>query len=141
MQQNTIVIEQQESGSATYPDILTSGGLWPCIAIGILDTKKRVAYMLHEPNASVDENIKPFLNQILSKHKKENLKVYVTGGRVLKEEDETQRRYVAEQKSYVEEILKQTFEYEQITFNWADNFFCELIIDTATGEFIVEETD
>ena len=44
-----------EMKKANYPDTLVSGGMGPCIAIGVYDPKTRSGYMMHEPDfLSVD---------------------------------------------------------------------------------------
>ncbi len=47
-------INQCETGEVSFPDILTSGGLFPCIAIGIYDKQLKKAYLMHESNAHVN---------------------------------------------------------------------------------------
>ncbi|MBP9773543.1 MAG: hypothetical protein KBD00_02835 [Candidatus Peribacteraceae bacterium] len=62
-----------------YPDIAQTGGVGPCIAIGILDTKKRIGYLIHEYQLTTPgmENI--LLKEIRGAPCKEDLKVALAG--------------------------------------------------------------
>ena len=131
-----IEVEQFEMKKANYPDTLRSGGLGPCIAIGVYDPMTRSGYMMHEPHfqsADLDKNI----NEIRRDYGDLiRLRVFVAGNSLDSDDDAKQREFNRSNRPYVEQTLKKYFQVSQLQVNWMpDDHIAVLSLDTSTGEF------
>lgn len=134
-----ITLEQCQSGSVVYPYQIRSGGLGPCIAIGIYDKKKRRGYMIHESNASHNQEVPTFIENVLKKSKKDNLTVYVAGGEISNLDEPEDKEYTQGCRDYVKEELDRIFDINQIIYNWNNTpNIIELILSTEDGKFHIE---
>ena len=125
---NKIKVDMNEYKKANAPDILTSGGLGPCICVGAIYNKK--GYMTHfVPGAGLYE-----LDQLLDDLKrdvkrKSSLKIYVAGGELepinenrpidkTKENNETQIEY---RKLTLDRIADYGFKPAEVRWGWPDS--------------------
>ena len=130
------VIAKYETGEDDFPNTLRSGGLFPCIAVGIFDRLSHHAYLIHEPNAAIDKNLPGFCRNVLGKSRKENLKVWVTGAAIF--EDDEESTYVLGNRTYAETIMSEYFEDDQLFIQWLpNNTYGELTNNTTSGEFTI----
>ena len=133
---------EAESGKITFAndgDVLQSGGLGPCIAIGIYDYQKKCGHMMHEANWHVDANLDERIEEILKQvGDKKKLEIYVLGNSRDTDDDNEMQEFVLENRKYVRCILLKIFQKKQIKFNWlTDDTVGDLILDTGTGKFEV----
>ncbi len=136
-------LEDRKIGETSSPGVISSGGLGPCIAIGVYDKKRKRGYMMHESNANENEEVPLFLDYVLKKSKKENLAIYVAGGGLNPLEDpndpENINESIFESRNYVKAELEARFEMDHITIDWNYSLnTIELILDTSNGDFLVE---
>jgi hypothetical protein len=131
-----INVDSLEMKKANYPDTLSSGGLGPCIAIGVFDPKTRSGYMMHEPHfRSVDLDGK--INEIRKDYGDlTRLRVFATGNSLSSYESEGQRKFERSNRLYVEQTLRKYFRDSQLQIRWMpDDHNVVLFLDTSTGEF------
>ncbi len=136
-----VSLEDGKIGETCSPCVIQSGGLGPCIAIGIYDKKQKIGYMMHESNADINQEVPGFINYVLNKSKKRNLKVYVAGGEINNRASADENRDVNSSRNYVKSELEKAFEKNQITYEWNNSTDAiELILETESGQFIIERT-
>lgn len=133
-------LNQGEYGKVKSPEVIASGGLGPCIAIGIYDKKRKCGYMIHADNAHYNKVVTDLLNRILVKSKLNNLTIYVAGGGANSNDDDYAS--VMESRDYVTEELRSRFNSDQITIEWnKHNDTHELFLDTSNGKFYNENSN
>ena len=115
---NEVIVDQFEWANVSFPDTIRSGGLYPCIAVGLLDTKFRRAYLNHESNPSQGDRMPTFLDGVLEKSAKVDLQVYVTGAIILDSDDDEDKEYVLKNRKYVEDLVRKYFEDGQTRICW-----------------------
>jgi chemotaxis receptor (MCP) glutamine deamidase CheD len=131
-------LEMDESGRVNYPNVISSGGLGPCIAVGIYDKKSRSGYMMHKAGADNDKDLEVFLRDTLKSTTKEDLKVWVCGGVI--DVDDGDEADVQSARNHVINLIEEYFEKEQVSINWAKpRTITELILNTETGKFTIEK--
>ena len=137
--QEDIEVDQFEMKKAHYPDILRSGGLGPCIAIGVYDPNTRSGYMMHEPHfqyAKLDEKIQKILRDYKDASR---LKIFVAGNSLSSHDDNTQRGFEMSNRPHVERCMKKYFQDSQVRIQWVPDDHCaELYLDTSTGKFTLD---
>lgn len=122
-----------------YPNILNSGGLGPCVAIGIYNPNERSGYMIHHPMPYKD-NLNSFFKVIKKDYKNtSNLKIYVTGNSPSETDDLTQDEHYS-LRTLVEESIENNFESSKLRYDWTDDLNCitSLILDLEKEKFSVE---
>lgn len=131
-------LEIDESGRVNYPNVISSGGLGPCIAVGIYDKKSRSGYMMHKAGADNDNDLEIFIQDTLKSTTKEDLEVWVCGGVIdVDDEDELD---VTHARTFVSNLIEKYFKKEQVTLKWAKSrTSSELILNTETGKFTIEK--
>lgn len=135
-------IEQGQYGNVDFPDSIKSGGMGPCIAVGIYDKINEKGYMIHEANAHANRNMEEFLSLVHDNTKPRNLKIYVTGACFEKADDDNTIIQTKEARDYVESIIKKKFKGSKVKINWSINDSnTELELDTITGKFFVDMID
>lgn len=134
MHSEEIIVEQFEMKKANFPDILRSGGLGPCIAIGLYDSKTRSGYMMHEVDyTDLDRKIREIKRDYCDLRR---LKIFVVGNSLDSLGSEEQREYEISKRPHIEQILKKYFQGSQLQIKWMhDNHCAELFLDTSTGIF------
>ena len=120
---------------AEFPDILNSGVLEPCIAIGFLAKDQGIGYMLHQPHVEGTQ----LESQVASIEREigtlSNLHVAVTGGS-LSNRDTDSWLYQYEDRKYVETTLAKYFKTDQLDIRWAGNdSVTKLILDLMRETF------
>lgn len=88
-----IYVEENEYAFARSPDILTSGGLGVCIAIGALyGNKFKFGGMIHSPDFMVTPKLlDPFLRKLAKKHRDDYpLRLYLAGGNLVCDDEPSQ---------------------------------------------------
>ena len=136
MHSEYIKVEQFEMKKANSPDILRSGGLGPCIAIGIYDSKTKSGYMMHGLDFQSDD-----LDGKIQEIKKDygnltELQIFAVGNSLDSFDNEEQREYEIINRPFVEQILRKYFQDSQLQIKWIHDDHCaELFLDTSTGEF------
>jgi hypothetical protein len=133
-----IKVDMNEYKTTTAPNILTSGGLGPCICVGAIYKKK--GYMTHfVTGAGLCE-----LNRLLDDLKrdvktKSSLKVYVAGGELrgakINSVDETQIEY---RKLTLDRIADYGFKTTEVRWNWPDSTQ-ELFLILSENRAVYEE--
>jgi len=124
---------------ARAPDILESGGLGPCIAVGAIYGDQ--GYMVH--CLSVNSELIP-LDNLLSDLRKnvqdlDNLRIYIAGAGI-DSNDEYEREIMAGRKKTLDKITDAGYR-ERVIIKWAKgDSIQELILDLSKGEVIYEET-
>ena len=136
MYQEDIKVEQLEMKKANYPDTLSSGGLGPCIAIGVYDPKTRTGYMMHEPHFQYPD-LDGKINEIRGDYGDlTRLRVFAAGNSLASDDDAKQRDFERSDRPYVEQTLRKYFQDSQLQIRWMpDDHSAELFLDTSTGEF------
>jgi len=137
-----VTLNQGESSQVSSPEVIASGGLGPCIAIGIFDSGKKIGYMIHEANALHDGNIPAFLDTILEKSKSKNLILYAIGGGMIpKTMDgwEYTNEEIFAARAYAQREIEKRFDPNNVTIEWNDSMSTvELYLDAGAGEFNIE---
>jgi hypothetical protein len=125
----------QDSYGYCNVDYISSGGLGPCIGIGILNKRKRTGYMLHYTDFKNEDKLETVLYKIIQHlEDKNSLKIYVTGSSFSESDDDAER--CEENRNYVKSALLSTFKRRQIIFDWLKpNQVTELIMDVDNGIF------
>jgi len=132
---NTIEVSQFEQAEAYSPDSITSGGLYPCIAVGFYDKVLKKVYLIHESNASMNQGIPGYIKHVLTGSESKNLKIYVTGACILDGDTDEDIQYVMNDRDYVQTLLNEVFMAEQISYEWPPFNVCvEMTISAQTGE-------
>ena len=144
MSPNVIKVEDSEMKKANYPDTLRSGGLGPCIAIGVYDPKSKSGYMMHEGNFQYEDLDGAI--QVIERDYGDlsSLKVFATGNSLSSyDDDEEQREYEIANRPFVEQILNKYFQASQLQIEWMpDDVTADLYLYTSNGEFdLVVERD
>ncbi|MBR9692270.1 hypothetical protein GOV06_05805 [Candidatus Woesearchaeota archaeon] len=131
------IIVKDDWRKASNPDILKSGGLGPCIAIGVYDPNTKTGYMVHIPGMS-DENLSKFLEVVKNDYPNlDDLIVEAFGAGMDDCEDKEYHEYLKLDRKYVEKKLSKLF--KNLVCDWLpNNCVGELILDTHTGEFDTE---
>ena len=136
MHSEDIKVEQFEMKKANFPDTLRSGGLGPCTAIGVYDSKTKSGYMMHEidfQDADLDGKIQEIKRDYGDLT---GLEIFVVGNSLDSFDDEEQREYEISKRPYVEQTLRKYFQDSQLQIRWIlDDHCAELFLDTSTGEF------
>jgi|TARA_Y100000310_G_scaffold191260_1_gene191261 hypothetical protein len=139
MEPEVVNIEQMEMKKVNYPNTLWSGGLGPCIGIGIYDPKTRSGYMMHEPHfqyVDLDDKIRQIQEDYgdLSR-----LKVLAAGNSLASDDDAHQRNFEKSNRPFVEQTLRKYFGNSQLQIRWApDDYWTEMFLETSTGELRTE---
>lgn len=117
-----IKVGVNEYKKATAPDILDSGGLGPCIAVGAIYGKK--GYMVHWVPGTILEELDKLLKD-LKKGVKDlsKLDIYIAGGGIdPDEEDEEEEKIVLEERELcLEKIADAGFSENIRKVQWAKN--------------------
>ena len=122
------------------PDLIRSGGLGPCIAVGIYDYFSKSGYMMHE----VDYSCIDFGSKIEMLKRDygslNNLKVFAAGNSIFSLDKLEQKDLELSSRYFVEEMLVKYFPVGNIEFNWLDDDVVgELFLDTKTGIFSLDD--
>lgn len=133
------VAEEGGIASAVSGETLKSGGLGPCIAIGIFNPIKLKATMLHEANFAMDNELDNILEEVIADlGNKKRLIVHVIGNSISTNEGKEQKEYQIANREYVEDILANYFDPSQVTIEWTEpNNTSELTIEIDEGRFEV----
>jgi hypothetical protein len=135
-------LEDGLTGETCSPGVISSGGLGPCIAIGIYDTRRKYGYMIHEANMAFNSELSAFLTNVLSKSNKEDLSVYIAGGEINNVASKNDNKHVRECRNHVKTELLKLFDKKQIKINWNNSSDAiELILETENGKFFIEHTE
>ncbi|MFW6024728.1 MAG: hypothetical protein ACOCRX_00130 [Candidatus Woesearchaeota archaeon] len=121
------------------PNILNSGGLGPCVAIGFYNPNEKSGYMLHHPMPYKD-NLDNYFNEIKEDYKDtSNLEIYVTGNSPSMSDDINQIDHY-NLRELIEESLTDYFYDSKLNYDWTDDYNCitNLILDLEKGHFEVE---
>lgn len=134
MHSEDIKVEPFEMKKANSPDILESGGLGPCIAIGVYDSKTKSGYMIHELDyADLDRKIREIKRDYCDLRR---LKIFVVGNSLDSFGSKEQREYEISKRPCIEQTLRKYFQDSQLQIRWTPDDYCaELFLDTSTGEF------
>ncbi len=139
VEQREIVVGIDEFRKATCPDVLKSGGLGPCIAIGVYNPSDRSGYMLHEADPQTTNYLMEFLRTIEADYGgMDGLRVRVGGNSLSNADtiDRSLREYQKCNRIYVKNTLLNYFERRRIIFRRApDDNNCELVLDLQKGSF------
>ncbi|MFA4875584.1 MAG: hypothetical protein WC956_03800 [bacterium] len=133
----TIIVEMFTMEKASSPDVLYSGGLWPCVAIGIYDPRTKSGYMIHYvPHAA---GLEKDLERVRQDFRESApLRIYVHGNSQTSEvEDQEEKEFAIKVlRPHVLTALKQCFPDARITVRWLkDDYTGELYLNTANGKF------
>jgi hypothetical protein len=125
--------------------IIRTGGMGPCIGIGILNNTNKECLLIHEPNAHVNFDIEGHIINFISRQTPENFTVYITGGAIDGndlDDDFGINEGVELSREYVQGIIESIFPINTITINWnKTSDIAELIYDSRLGTFEVEHTN
>jgi len=143
-----IDVEMFEMEKAECPDILASGGLGPCIAIGVYDLQSKSGYMMHDPQFE-EEDLEERIKIIREDYKDlSRLSLFVAGnafsaglelGKAGFKGIPRERIYAS--RELVINFLKKYFKDSQMKVQWLpDNYTGELYLDTSTGKFTFESS-
>ena len=140
MKRNLIFLDMFDFEKVIYPDVISSGGLGPCIAVGFYNSKLKEGYMVHEPCFHDSKSLDRIINSIKSDGTNLNdLTVYATGNSISCYDDETQKKYNLADRVYVESVLKSFFSKSQLTIKWAKkDTTSELYLDTLKEQFLLQ---
>jgi hypothetical protein len=136
MHKDIIEVPQFKKEKACKGDVLTSGGMGPCISIVIYNPKSKCAFMMHEPSWIMDGKLEKKLKDIIKQlGGAENLKAYAAGNSISSDEEEEQQNDTKENRGYVKEQFLKFFKEEDIWTQWSnDDSISEMTFYTATGE-------
>jgi hypothetical protein len=130
-----------ETSSEIYsPEIISSGGLGPCIAIGIYHKRKKKGYMLHVACPSASASAETFLDHVIKETKNtETLKVYVCGSSIERRDGRESVEDANQDREFIKELINEKLKTRNTEFNWApSDATTELFLDVQNGEFSVE---
>ncbi|MCW3084226.1 MAG: hypothetical protein JWP12_1592 [Bacteroidetes bacterium] len=133
-----ITIEMGEDAKAESPQIISSGGMGPCISVAISDPIGKCGYMRHQSNPENDNDLEDFIIKSLAECSNVNIvKVYAAGGAEGEDAD-----HVLDSRKYVLELLSKYFIKSQIKIKWSKHEgVAELVLDTGKGKFKVRDCD
>lgn len=133
-------LQQGSFDQVNYPDEIRSGGLGPCIAVGIFHPSKATGYMFHAAAPHLNTLLEEFLRHVVSETKNsKSLRIYICGASIEDEDEEEEIEQATEARHYVESLVRKTLNTAKITISWAkDNVTSELILNTETGKFSEE---
>lgn len=138
---NTIIAETSEGPvKANSPDVLRSGGLGPCIAIGLYDPLTMSGYMIHDHHFS-EADVIGFKRAVQADYVDlSRLHVVAIGaGYSTAIEDQEERAITEAMRSEVEQSINNFFAGAQIYIEWTpDDKGNELFLDTLTGTFGID---
>ena len=142
MESREIYVGMGEIEKATFPDMLRSGGLGPCVAVAFYHPQSRSGYLLHEhytDEAKLEANL-----AILKRDYGDlsSLLVFATGNSLSSygNGNAEQTHFDLCIRRQVEQMLARHFTKSQIRVEWLpDQHSGELYLDTATGNFKVEK--
>lgn len=135
-----ISLSPGETGEAGSPTIISSGGLGPCVAIGVFDEVKLKGYMAHLQDPDQSDELDKFLNYALEETGNRTLTVWVTGAAIENEDDDVMIDEIMATRKYVENELAERIPNSKLTIAWSsDNCINELYLSTSSGEFEVEK--
>ena len=143
MEPQEIQVNQFEMKKAKIPHVLYSGGLGPCIAIGVYAPNKRIGYMIHQPHFSHGVNSKNSLLDFIKKIREEcmdlsGLKVFATGGSLDVLMNQEDNKNLLEDRKFVTKELRKHFKESSLKIIWGEiDCATELFLDTSTGKFKV----
>ena len=141
---NAIKVEFMEEDKAESPDVLRSGGLGPCIAIGVYDPLTKAGYMAHHQCFS-EADLASFNRWVQSDCEDlARLHVVAVGAGYADDEEPDIQYITTASRALVESTIKTFYAGAQIFIEWTpDDKTNELILNTLTGTFglyITEET-
>ena len=137
---NEINVEQFEYKTAQAPNILYSGGLGPCIAMGAIYGKK--GYMFHTPSLDhtpelLDSMIADLNREVADKRE---LSVYIAGGEINPEDEETFVDIRNCRKTLIERLEKEGLTKNIRKLRWnPTNHIQNLKLLLSKGKGIIEE--
>jgi len=136
----TIEVETYADLVSTYsPNLLSSGGLGPCIAIAFYDSNSKKGFMIHSPHMKsedLDSKINELKQELGSLYK---VKVFVCGASIDSSFDSEEMEALKSDRIYVSDLLGKYFKKGNIKIKWSPNdSVAELTLDTATGKFDFE---
>lgn len=134
-----VKLEQGDLRSTTSPNLIRSGGLGPCIAIGAYNHILKKGYMVHDPCPSVSGMIPRFIEKVTRKCGDiSEVVLYATGAAPEKIPPDLKEN-IEENREFVRTELLKFFKPEQVIFDWTDmGYSNELFLDTRTGEFYTD---
>lgn len=144
MDQQLVELEIGVAGRAAYPDILYSGGIGPCITVGLWHPSQRAGYMIH------DHSLESTLPALLSGLEKEGKKLStmhacVVGASLyvdLPDTREEMQKLLQGNKDFVERTLGSKFPKKNLQFHWLEpHYEAELYLDTGLGKFLLKVYD
>ncbi len=145
---NEIEVGQFEFKKAYSPDVLSSGGLGPCIAVGVFDPLTRSGYIMHSPGFKICEpemefNLFRIIEDYLgSSRDLSKLKVFAAGCAFERDDDLDFRKFKIDERAHAERILRNYFNDSQLTIKWTpNNHIAALSLYTSTGKFEVDYID
>jgi hypothetical protein len=140
MNQKEIEVPMFEWRRVEYPDILKSGGLEPCIAIGLYDPETRSGYGYHYiPGSRYTELRKMIASARNVYHDLSGLAVFIGGNSLDSDEDADSLESSLAERLRIRKLLGRYFKDSQIQVRWLPNDSSgELFLDTMAGEFRFE---
>jgi len=142
MDQELIEIEMGIPRKAEYPDILYSGGVGPCITVGLWHPSQRVGYMIHDHD--LDTGLPALLTDVERECKNlSDMQVCAVGASLyvdLPDTKEDMQEMLKGSKDFVEKTLADKF--SKIQFHWLEpGHEAELYLDTMMGKFLLKVYD
>ena len=137
-----IKVEQFEYRTSRSPNVLYSGGLRPCIAMGAIYGKK--GYMFHAPPVghAFSTHIEPIFRDLRKDVKDKNrLQIYVVGGEI-EVNDEYKGEKLAGRQTVLDKIVQSGFEKCVKEVRWClPNYYQELRLILLEGRAVIDEFD
>ena len=132
---DVIVLQDDHWKKAYSPNILCSGGIGPCVAISIYDSKSKSGYMLHDPSPTLMKRISPFLKEVIEDYGSvSGLEVHVTGAAICDGEDFEE--VLPLEREYTLKELYKVFKEDQVFVEWLpNNTIGELILYLKDGSY------
>ena len=139
--QSDVQLSINEYKEVRSPQVISSGGLGPCIAVGVYHKSKKKGYMLHAARPSGSAITEQFLDLVVEQTKNSAaLSVYICGSSVERIDGEDGVDEAFEDREFVEDTVRQKLNTENIEINWASkDSTAELFLDSKNGEFFFEE--
>src|SRR5688572_14731737 len=127
-------ITQDSYDQVSYPDEIRSGGLGPCIAVGVFHKSKKIGYMFHGAAPHQATLFNEFLEHVVheTKNSKANI-VWMCGASIEDQDEQEDLDDANEARDYVESTVRSTLKTNKIEVQWSDdNVTSELILKLET---------
>ena len=122
---------------AAYPDILWSGGVGPCITVGLWHKSSKSGYMIH------DTILDPGLPALLQRAEEEcrglsGIRAYAVGASQYyipeNADEEDELAFLSHNRRFVEQTIYDKLKKNKVTIQWLPPFHvADLYLDTKKG--------